>query len=63
MDNVERLKAALYALQKAEADYRHAHDTHGDGTPQSGYAWDQMRRAGNRARTLLQELTKDAPTG
>jgi hypothetical protein len=45
---------ALDDLQQAEAEYRKAHDLHGDGSQQAGRAWDLMRRVGDRARTALQ---------
>lgn len=47
------LRFALLELCNAEAEYRKAHDLHGDGSPAAGRAWDLMRRAGDRARDLL----------
>lgn len=44
---------ALEGLQKAEADYRLAHDVHGSGDMRCGRAWDKMRRAGDKARAAL----------
>ena len=50
---------ALDGLQKAEAEYRFAHDRFGGGHSDTGRAWDLMRRAGDRARALLnREVTK-----
>lgn len=50
-----RLKSSVNKLASAEAEYRKAHDLHGDGSPQSGRAWDLMRRAGDTARAALGE--------
>jgi len=50
-----RLKSSANKLASAEAEYRKAHDLHGDGSPQSGRAWDLMRRAGDTARAALGE--------
>lgn len=44
---------ALRRLTDAEMKYRHAHDLHGDGSLDSGRAWDKMRQAGDHARDLL----------
>lgn len=49
----ERLREALSDLEIAECRYRAAHDIHGPGHPMTGYCWDQMRRAGDRARVVL----------
>jgi hypothetical protein len=43
---------ALNDLQLAEANYRQMHDLHGDDSRVTGRAWDTMRRAGKRARTI-----------
>lgn len=44
---------ALEALTFAEASYRSAHDLYGDGSREAGREWDLMRRAGDRARSLI----------
>jgi len=49
----------LDALSTAEGIYRTAHDTKGDGSPEAGFAWDQMRNVGNEVRYFLLELRKD----
>lgn len=54
-----RLQIALNVLQDAEAHYRLMHDT----SPVKldiGRAWDLMRRAGDRARKVLQEIQLQA---
>jgi hypothetical protein len=48
-----RLVDALEALERAEADYRHAHDLHGDGSLEAGIAWKDLRQAGDKARKIL----------
>ena len=50
---IEDLRAALERLERAEGGYRAAHDIYGDGHPMAGRAWDELRRAGDRARSLL----------
>lgn len=50
---VDCLRNALDDLQQAEAEYRLMHDLHGDGAAATGRAWDLMRRAGNKARAVL----------
>lgn len=47
------VRAALEELALAEEAYRHAHDLHGNGHIHTGRAWDQMRRAGDHARAIL----------
>lgn len=47
------LSEALDDLQQAEAEYRAMHDLYGDAAKATGRAWDLMRRAGDRARSLL----------
>lgn len=47
------VEGALERLADAEARYRYAYVTHGDGSRESGYQWDQMRKRGNEARTVL----------
>lgn len=54
----DALREALERLEVREAAYRHAHDLHGDGSIQAGRAWDQMRRAGNEARTTLERTAQ-----
>lgn len=51
-ENAE-LRGMLGDLQFAESDYRAVYGLHGDGSRQSGRAWDLMRRAGDKARALL----------
>ena len=51
-----RLLAAAQALANAEATYREAYQSHGDGAHETGYAWDQMRKAGDAVRTVFGEL-------
>lgn len=55
----ELLREALDDLQQAEAEYRLMHDRHGGDARATGRAWDLMRRAGNKARTILS--TPDTP--
>ena len=50
---IAELEAGLRAIESAEATYRYAHDVLGGGDSKTGRAWDLMRRAGDRARTLL----------
>jgi hypothetical protein len=47
------LREALDDLQQAEFEYRLMLDRHGDGSQAAGRAWDLMRRAGDKARGLL----------
>lgn len=47
------LLAAGEALQVAEADYRLAHDLHGDGSLVAGTMWDRMRKAGDQMRAAI----------
>lgn len=49
---IAAMREALGNLQKAEAAYRLAHDSRGDGDITAGRAWDLMRRAGDAARVL-----------
>lgn len=51
---VERLREGLANLERAESEYRWAHDTIGGGDIKTGRAWDLMRRCGDRARALLE---------
>jgi hypothetical protein len=51
------MREALNLLADAERSYRKAHDLHGDGSRESGRAWDMMRRAGDHARRTLAELS------
>jgi hypothetical protein len=46
----EELVEVLLELANAESQYRTNHDLNGDGSIESGRAWDRMRRAGNAAR-------------
>ena len=52
---------ALCELQAREATYRLVHDTQGHGSPSSGRAWDQMRKSGNSARTIILEIREHLP--
>lgn len=49
----ELLRNALSELARAEATYRGMHDLKGGQHIETGRAWDEMRRAGDRARELL----------
>ena len=49
----ERLRVALQDLEIAECRYRAAHGLQRAGHQMTGYCWDQMRRAGDRARVAL----------
>jgi hypothetical protein len=55
------MREALEDLQQAEAEYRLMHDRHGDGSQAAGRAWDLMRRAGDKARALLDAALATAP--
>lgn len=55
-DLIEQLRSALEELQAAEARYRYAHDILGAGDSKTGRAWDLMKRAGDKARELLDSL-------
>lgn len=46
-------RTALNDLQAREAAYRRAHDLYGAGDRRCGRAWDEMRRAGDAARSIL----------
>lgn len=50
---IKALEEVLIVLQGAEWEYRHGHDLYGDGSMEAGRAWDQMRRAGDKARIVL----------
>ncbi|WIA55470.1 hypothetical protein N6H05_01845 [Sphingobium sp. WTD-1] len=50
---LDTIRTAACALQLAEANYRRAHDLHGDAARETGRAWDEMRRAGDRVRRTL----------
>lgn len=52
-NQAQALADALRALAEAEATYRKNHDLHGDGSRETGRAWDMMRRAGDEAREAL----------
>lgn len=47
------MRALLWDLQTAEGRYRQAADTLGENHKQTMKAWDDMREAGNAARTHL----------
>ena len=47
------MRALLWDLQTAEGRYRQAADTLGENHRQTHQAWDDMRDAGNAARTHL----------
>lgn len=51
----DALLAVLEGLSVAELSYRRCHDVHGDGSERAGYAWDQLRQAGDRARAAIQQ--------
>jgi len=53
-DIVDELMAACKALAKTEANYRLVHDVHGGDSPESGRAWDKLRRCGDKARAAIQ---------
>lgn len=53
------LVKALEKLADAERRYRWVYETYGDGTPETGYVWDVMRKAGDEVRALLAH-TKEA---
>lgn len=55
-NDASRLREALDDLQQAEAEYRLMHDLHGDSSRAAGRAWLLLRRAGDAARTLLDEV-------
>lgn len=50
------LLTAADDLQVAEADYRLAHDLHGDGSLVAGTMWDRMRKAGDQMRAALEKV-------
>lgn len=50
------VREALGELEVTERNYRLQHDLHGGDDMRTGKAWDQMRRAGDRARALLSTL-------
>ena len=52
-DIVADLLAACKTLEKAEVHYRLIHDVHGGGSPESGRAWDKLRRYGDKARAAI----------
>ena len=47
------LLEALQKLATAEKEYRFLHDHMGADRPETGRAWDLMRRAGDQARDLI----------
>lgn len=55
-----RLHGLLNTLQFCEANYRKLHDTKGGSNPETGRAWDLMRRAGNAARSAALKGKDDA---
>ncbi len=57
------LVAALWELQLAEATYRKLHDLHGRGSMKVGRAWDELRRAGDKARALLSRYPTEDDKG
>lgn len=50
---VIEMRGLLDDLQVTECRYRAAHDMHGGGHVTTGYCWDKMRHAGDRARDWL----------
>lgn len=56
------LLAAGVELAAAEAAYRLAYETHGDGNLTTGYAWDRLRKAGDRMRAAIAKAKGDRPT-
>lgn len=52
----EDVARALQNLADAEARYRADHDLYGAGSRMSGKSWDDMRRAGDKARAVLSLL-------
>lgn len=60
LDEIERLRKALDRLAMAASDYRLQHDSHGDGSPQAGLAWDHLRQADSGARKLLDAVPTKA---
>jgi hypothetical protein len=53
MTMTEQLAEALQRLECAEREYRRCHDHEGDGHIVTGRAWDRMRHAGDKARSIL----------
>jgi hypothetical protein len=49
----EEAKKLLDELERAECNYRADHDVRGDGSLETGRAWDHMRHCGERASTFL----------
>lgn len=56
LPELEELIEVAEALQVAEADYRLAHDIHGDGSLVAGTMWDRMRKAGDQVRTMIEKV-------
>lgn len=54
-EQLRLLTEAASALEKAEATYRYCHDVLGGGDIKTGRAWDKMRRAGDRVRSLIKQ--------
>jgi hypothetical protein len=52
-------RGAAKALAEREAEYRKAHDLHGDSAMEAGRAWDLMRKQGDRIRAALTERPND----
>jgi len=52
---IDKLVARLKDLANKEKRYRLMHDIHTGQSPESGYAWDQMRKSGDKARAALAE--------
>ena len=57
---INPLIAEATALSVCEREYRRCHDLYGRSDMRTGRAWDAMRRAGDRLRTLLSEIPAPA---
>lgn len=55
-------EALLAEIAGAEKTYRRSYELCGDGHIQTGRAWDKLRDAGDRARSLLSRLASEEPT-
>lgn len=60
---VGELELTLFRLHESVRDYCKAHDTCGDGSLESGRAWDHMRRSNNDAATALSQPRPAAEGG